>query len=146
MAQYVGNNGVIKVDDSTGALRTVGEVRSYSLDVTSDTIERTVMGNDTRVYVKGMASWSGSMDVYWDPLHWADIAGTPTQESPELNPNSGTIGATNKVVTMEIYPEGTGNKWSGDIIITGYSVSGSMDGLIEATVSFQGSGPLSFGA
>lgn len=133
MTTYVGNNGVI----STGS-GSVAEVRSYSIDVTADTIEKTVMGNDTRTYVKGMASWSGSADVYWDPTHWTTLGFNPAV--------TGTTQVGTAPLTLSVFPEGTGNKWSGDVVITGYSVSGSMDGLIEGTISFQGSGPLSFGA
>jgi hypothetical protein len=51
---------------------------------------------------------------------------------------------------LAIYPEGdvgsSDKVMFGEIIVTGYSVTGSMDGLIEATVSFQGSGPLFYSA
>jgi hypothetical protein len=133
MATFVGNNGVITVGGNN-----VAEVRSYSIDTTADTIEKSVMGNDTRVYVKGMSTWSGSADVFWDPAHWT-AAGLNAAVT-------GTSQVGSVPVTLNIFPEGTGSKWSGDIVITGYSVTGSMDGLIEATVSFQGSGAIAYGA
>ena len=133
MASITGNNGVI----SQGA-NVVAELRSYSIDVTADTIETSVMGNDSRVYVKGMSSWSGSADVYWDASHWSTLGWNPAV--------TGTTEVGKAAVAIKIYPEGTGSNWNGNIVITGYSVSASMDGLIEATVSFQGSGPLAFGA
>jgi predicted secreted protein len=133
MATFVGNNGVITVGGNN-----VAEIRSYSIDTTADTIEKSVMGNDTRVYVKGMSTWSGSADVYWDPAHWT---------SAGLNAAvTGTSQVGSVPVILNIFPEGTGSKWSGEIVITGYSVTGSMDGLIEATVSFQGSGAIAFGS
>ena len=96
----VGNAGVISIDDNTGTAQTVAEVRSYSIEATSDTIEKTVMGNATRQYVKGISSFSGSADVYWDPTHFTTI---------DLNPTEGSVGATNKVVTLTVYPEGSGS-------------------------------------
>ena len=133
MTTYVGNAGVIKFDDDTGTLQTVAEVRSYSVEQTSDTIEKTIMGNSTRQYVSGLATFSGSADVYWDPTHFTTI---------DLTPTVGAVGATNKVVTLEIYPTGSGTKWSGEVIVTGYTVTGSFDGMVEASISFQGTGSI----
>jgi predicted secreted protein len=135
MTAIVGNNGSIKVNGTV-----VAEVRNYSLDITADTIETSVMGTDARTYVKGMSSYSGSADVFWDPAHWTSISA--------MNPTAGAVG--DGAITLAVFPEGetAGNDKliSGNIIITGYSVTGSMDGLIEASISFQGSGVLSYSA
>lgn len=136
MTAYVGNAGVVKVDDNTGTIQTVAEVRSYSIETTADTIENTVMGDSSRQYVKGLSTFTGTADVYWDPTHFSTV---------DANPTEGSVGATNKVVTLEIYPEGTGSKWSGEVVVTGYTVNGSFDGMIEASISFQGTGALSWG-
>ena len=135
MTAYVGNAGVIKLDDDTGTIQTVAEVRSYSIETTADTIEKTIMGNSTRQYVKGISTFTGTADVYWDPTHFTTV---------DANPTVGSVGATNKVVTLEIYPEGSGSKWSGEVLVTGYTVTGTFDGMIEASISFQGTGSLSW--
>ena len=135
MTAYVGNAGVIQVDDNTGTAQTVAEVRSYSIEATTDTIEQTVMGDTTRQYVKGLATFSGTADVYWDPTHFTTI---------DMNPTEGTVGATNKVVTLRIYPTGSGTSWSGEVVVTGYTVNGSFDGMVEASISFQGTGAISW--
>lgn len=133
MAVYTGNAGLVKLDDDTGTSQTVAEIRSYSIETTSDTIEKTVMGNASRQYTKGVSTFSGTCDVYWDPDHF-------TVE--DMNPTAGSVGATNKVVTLEIYPTGSGTKWSGEVIVTGYTINGSFDGMIEGSFSFQGTGSL----
>jgi len=135
MTSYVGNAGVVQIDDDAGSPQTVAEVRSYSIEQTSDTIEKTVMGNGTRQYVKGIATFSGTADVYWDPTHFTTV---------DANPTVGTVGATNKVVTLRIYPQGTGSSWSGEVVVTGYTVNGTFDGMIEASISFQGTGAVSW--
>jgi predicted secreted protein len=135
MTAYVGNAGVIQVDDDTGTAQTVAEVRSYSIETAADTIEKTVMTNATRQYVKGIATFSGTADVYWDPTHFTTI---------DMNPTVGSVGATNKVVTLRIYPEGSGTSWSGEVLVTGYTVNGTFDGMIEASISFQGTGAISW--
>lgn len=133
MAVYTGNAGLVRIDDDTGTLQTVAEIRSYSIETTADTIEKTVMGNATRQYVKGVSTFSGTCDVYWDPDHFA---------VEDMNPTAGSVGAANKVVTLEIYPTGSGTKWSGEVVVTGYTVNGSFDGMIEGSFSFQGTGSL----
>lgn len=135
MTAYVGNAGLVQVDDDTGTAQTVAEVRSYSIETTSDTIEQTVMGDATRQYVKGLATFSGTADVYWDPAHFTTV---------DANPTVGTVGATNKVVTLRIYPTGSGTSWSGEVVVTGYTVNGTFDGMIEASITFQGTGSLSW--
>jgi hypothetical protein len=92
------------------------------------------MGDDTRTYVRGMSSWSGSADIYWD-----------TSEAANLNICSSTVtvGATPIAIKLYVQQDATNDKvYYGDGIITGFSVSSSMDGLVEATISFQGSGDL----
>ena len=136
MSSFVGNAGAIKIN---GAV--VAELRSYSIEMTSDTIEATVMGDTTRQYVKGLSSFSGSADVYWDPAHFT---GTPDLDGEIF----GALGADG-VTSIAIYPEGdvgtgTDKIMSGDIVVTGYSITGSFDGMIEASISFQGTGPLTY--
>lgn len=135
MAALVGNDGVISVDGVT-----VAEVRNYSIEITSDTIETSHMGTASRTYVKGLSSFSGSADVYWDETHFYHATPTSTQDLDGLL--QGAVGAGG--VALIVYPEGSGANWNGDIIITGYSISGTYDGLIEASISFQGDGALTY--
>lgn len=135
MAALTGNAGVITIEDDAGSAQTVAEVRSYSIEQTTDTIENTVMGDATRQYVKGVASFSGSADVYFDATHISTV---------DINPTVGAVGASTKVVGIKVYPTGSGTSWNGDCIITGYTINGSFDGMIEASISFQGTGALSY--
>ena len=43
MATNKGSSGVVKIAASGGSVAVVGEVRSYSIDTTADTVEDTVM-------------------------------------------------------------------------------------------------------
>lgn len=129
----VGNAGVVSVNSQT-----VAEIRSYSIEMTSDTIETTTMGgaNSGRTYTKGLSSFSGSADVYFDAAHFstADLDGLV----------NGDVGDAS--VAIKVYPEGTGAYWGGNVHVTGYSISASFDGLVEASISFQGDGQLSYTA
>jgi predicted secreted protein len=141
MAILTGNNGVVKLDASVGgAVATIAAVRNFSIDLTRDTIENTTMGVDVRTYVNGLSSWSGSADIYFDP---AASTGTIATHAV-LNPTSGTVGQS--TLTVELYLADTAGKFSGEVIITGFTVNSTMDGMVEASISFQGSGACTFTA
>lgn len=141
MTILTGNNGVVKFDNSSGSLVNVAAVRNFSIDITSDTIETTTMGNDTRQYVKGLSSFSGSADIYFDP----DMMPTSTTGNVWMNPTTQSVGTS--PYRFEGILEGpSSKKLGGNVIVTGFSVTSSMDGMVEASISFQGSGPLTFTA
>ena len=50
----------------------------------------------------------------------------------------------NNPAAIELYPSGetTGVKLAGNVIVTGHSITSNFDGMVEASVTFQGSGVL----
>ena len=141
MAILTGNNGVLKLDATVGgSVATIAAVRTFSIEMTSDTVETTTMGVDVRTYLKGMSSWSGSADIYYDPAASTGHLAVHTV----LNPTSGTVGQS--TLTFEGYLADTAGKFSGEVIITGFTVNSSMDGMVEASISFQGSGACTYTA
>lgn len=140
MATLTGNNGVVKIDNAGGTPTTVAAVRNFSVEMTADTIEKTVMGNDSRQYLKGLSQWSGSADIYFDP---ANLTGGASPIAA-LIPTGGAVG--DAPITVELYLDTTADKFSGEAIVTGYTVNSSMDGMVEASISFQGSGACTFTA
>ena len=140
MATLTGNNGAISINGIA-----VLAVRNFSIEMTADTVETTVMGVDVRTYLTGMSSFSGSADVYFDP----DTATTGFDAAEStFNPTAGLVGASG--VTGKFYVEldadGTDadKAFTGTIIVTGYTVNATMDGMVEASISFQGSGATTF--
>lgn len=124
MATFTGSDGVILVGTDQ-----VAEVRSYSIDETMDTLEDTAMGDTSRTYKTSLKSFSGSADVFFDDT---DTAGQGAL----------TVGSS---VTLNVQFEGntTGDhKLSGTVLITGRTISASYDGMVEASISFQGTGAL----
>jgi predicted secreted protein len=141
MAILTGNNGVVKLDASVGgSVAVIAAVRNFSVELTRDTIETTTMGVDVRTYLTGLSSWSGSADIYFDP---ASSTGTIATHAV-LNPTSGTVGQS--TLTVELFLADTAGKFSGEVIITGFTVNSSMDGMVEASISFQGSGACTYTA
>ena len=145
MATITGNNGKIMIGGTNSSgVNTSGKqvlaVKSYTVDIKSDTIETTVMSNDVRTYLKGMSSWSGSADVYFETTTLSDI--------PGLIVTGGTVGsaATTAIFYLDSIAYSAAKAFDGSIIITGFSIKSSMDGMVEATISFQGSGALTYTA
>ena len=50
MATTKGSSGVVKLAVNGGSVAAMGEVRSFTLDETADTIEDSVMGDTARTY------------------------------------------------------------------------------------------------
>ena len=147
MATYTGHDGVLKFADSTVdgagalALTAIGNLRNFTIEQTQDTIETTTMGStgNMRTYKPGLSTFTISGDVYYDGL----AASTVQQKLDEMVSRSGDEGAA----TFEAYPagEGTGegnSKLSGSCIITSFSITSSVDGMVEASFAAQGTGPL----
>lgn len=127
MANHTGSEGTVHVGTTA-----VAEIRSYSISETADTIEDTTMGDAARSYKSSLKTFSGSIDVFWDE--------TDTSGQGAL-----TVGSS---VTIKFYPEGstTGDTYLyGSAIVTGKTVNGSYDGMVESSITVQGTGALTTG-
>lgn len=126
MAAYTGQDGTMSIGGTS-----VAELRSFSIDQTNNTVEATVMGDDWKTYKTTQYEWSGTADIYMN--------------STSNNVSNISAITTGAEAALEAFPGGntsTYDKLAGNIIVTGLSVSSSMDGIVEATVSFQGTGAL----
>ena len=127
MATHTGSEGTVKVGANA-----IAEIRSYSIEQTADTTEDTTMGDAWRTHKTTLKAWSGTVDVFWDE--------TDTNGQLAL-----VVGAE---VTANFYPEGstTGDAYlTGTAIVTGKTVSASFDGMVESTITLQGTGALTTG-
>ena len=154
MATYTGFDGVLKIGDadtsspdiSTAAA--IGNLRNFTIEQTQDTIETTTMSSGgNRTYAPGLSTFTFSGDVYFDATDDVQVA---LEQLLEKSGNSGT-GAAESVATFEAYPSGdtatqtpANGKYSGQCIITSFSVTSSVDGVVEASFSAQGTGALTF--
>ena len=124
MATHKGSEGTVHVGSNA-----IAEIRSYSLDETADTVEDTTMGGAARTYLASLTTFSGSIDVFWDE--------TDTDGQVAL--------AVGSSVTLKFYPEGATSGdtyYSGTALVTGKNISASFDGMIEASISVQGTGAI----
>jgi predicted secreted protein len=123
MATHTGSEGLIKVSTTT-----IGELRSYTLEQTSDTIEDSSMGDASRTYKTGLKGFSGSASLFFDEADAGQLLLVVGGE-----------------IAIKVFPEGatTGDKfYEGNAIVTAYNVSASFDGLVEAELTFTGTGTL----
>jgi predicted secreted protein len=135
MATITGNNGGVSIGSTA-----IAAVRNFSVEMTADTIETSVMGTDVRTYVQGMSSFSGSADIYFDPSEFDGAEST-------FNPTAGLVGASGVAVKLYLeqnYSSTSDYAFTGNVIVTGYTVNSSMDGMVEASISFQGTGATVF--
>ena len=123
MATHTGSEGTIKIGTDV-----VGELRSFSLESTAETIEDTSMGDTNRSYKVGLKTFTGTASVYFDETDAGQILLVAGAE-----------------ITLNVYPEGATSGdtfYTGSAIVTGKTINSSFDGMVEAEISFQGSGAL----
>ena len=109
MATNKGSSGVVKIAANGGSVAVVGEVRSYSIDETADTVEDTVMGDTVRTYLPSLTSATLSVDAYWDDA-----------DAQQLILDTGAD------IDWEIYPTGTGTGekyYSGGGVVTAKTIT-----------------------
>ena len=127
MAVFTGKAGVVQTGSNS-----LAEVRSYSITQSGETTESTAMGDSAKTFESTLTEFSGSVDLFFDD--------TDTNGQVSL-----TIGSS---FTLNLAPEGTGSgafKLSGSAIVTEVTRTAAHDGLVEMTVSFQGTGALTIG-
>lgn len=124
MATTRGCKGVIKI-----ATVGVGELRSWEKNLEADEIDKTVMNpNCEKTFEAGSIAEGGTFECFWDP----DDAGQ----------NLLVIGTT---VAVELFPggEGTGlTLFSGSIVILGDDLGAEVNGMVERTITYRSSPPL----
>ena len=123
MATHTGSEGTIKIGSDT-----LGELRSFSLESTAETIEDTSMGDTSRTYKVGLKTFTGTASVFFDETDTAQTALVAGAE-----------------ITLNVYPEGASSGdtyYTGSAIVTGRTINSSFDGMVEAEISFQGTGAL----
>ena len=123
MATHTGSEGTIKIGSDV-----MGELRSFSLESTAETIEDTSMGDASRTYKVGLKTFAGTASVFFD----------------ETDTAQGNLDAGAEI-TLNVYPEGASSGdtyYTGSAIVTGRTINSSFDGMVEMEISFQGTGAL----
>ena len=124
----VGHEGSVSV-----ASGSMGNAKAWSLDVTQETVDTTDFdSNGWKESTATLNSWSGSITAIFDASGTAEGA-----------LQTGLTGGSS--VTLELTlgaGSGSYDVYSGSAIITGQSVTNDVNGIVEATFNFEGTGAL----
>lgn len=131
MATHVGKDGIVKVGGTPAA---VAEVTEWQIETTGETADSTSMNtaqsnSGWRTHEATLKSWEGSLSCLWDET---DTNGQETLDA----------GAS---IALKVYPEGdtTGDTFfSGNAIVTNVTRKATLDGMVEASFTFKGTGAL----
>ncbi len=122
MAVHTGSAGLVKVGGNT-----VAEVTGFTLETTADVIETTALSNSAKSFVASRSTFTATIECAWDE--------TDTNGQVALNEGQS--------VSLHLHPEGADSGdyyYTGTAIVTGNSVSVTMDDLIRLSISVQGTG------
>jgi predicted secreted protein len=124
MSTVLGKAGFLRVSTLT-----VLELRGYTLNHTSDTVEDTVIGDNFKTRLATQQEWGVSGDLYFN--------------AADAGQNALTVGST---VTLDLYPAGVTaglRRYIGQAIITSVDPQARHDGMVEVPFSAEGTGTLS---
>ena len=127
MATYKGQYGVFQAITSGGTLAATNNLKSWSIEEATDSIETTVMGNTSKTFTTGIKSWTASAELLYD-LSNAVQADLVIGES----------------VDIKIYPNtaSQAESFAGTGIVTATSQSGALGDMVNSSVTVQGTGAL----
>ncbi len=134
MAFFRGEEGSVKFSkDGSEALAAVISTTGWSLDITKDTLECTAHGDNSRKYVGGLVSGSGSVDFLYTAATATDATGEILRDVLQADDPADA--------KFELFLNGS-NKVTFDAIITGTSLSTATGDLETVSVSFQTNGDI----
>lgn len=131
---HSGSTGIVYIGSTA-----VASIRSFSLEETQETIDATTMntaGVAYRTNKPTFKSWSGSLDVYWTTKDDDTTPDGQVDANVALTP-----GATE--VEIHFWPVGDDENelgYKGPALITGRTISSSVDGMVEASITVIGTG------
>jgi hypothetical protein len=133
MAATHGKNSYFAVDDSGNTLRDLSTyLKSGSGDQTTETVDVSVWGDDSKKYIQGLNDGQFQLEGVWDStvdgyLHGIKGAG-------EKDFEYGPIGDT-----------GSNVKYSGKVLLTSYNISNDIGSEVRFSATLQVSGDVTRG-
>ncbi|HAI36907.1 MAG TPA: hypothetical protein DCM40_01555 [Maribacter sp.] len=122
MAVHTGSQGLVKVGGNT-----VAEVTAFTLETVADVIESTQLSDSAKSFEASRTSFTATIECAFD----------------ETDTNGQLALTEGQSVSLFLHPEGNDSGdyvLQGTAIVTGNSVSVTMDDLIRLSISVQGSG------
>ena len=122
MAVHTGSQGLVKVGGNT-----VAEVTAFTLETVADVIESTQLSDSAKSFEASRTSFTATIECAFD----------------ETDTNGQLALTEGQSVSLFLHPEGNDSGdyvLQGTAIVTGNSVSVTMDDLIRLSISVQGTG------
>ena len=135
MAVLRGEQGSVQFETGAGSLATVVGTRSWTLNITKDTLDTTVHGNTFRQFVGSLISGSGTVELVYDP----DATGQAGLIEDIVKTND-TADASFELFTTGS-SSGTDSVAFGGII-TSMDITSTVGDLVVATCNFVTSGTI----
>ncbi len=127
MATYKGQDGVFQAITTGGTLASTNNLKSWSIEEATDSIETTVMGATSKTFTTGIKSWTCSAELLYDLSNavQADMV----------------VGET---IDIKIFPNTSSQaeSFAGTGIVTATSQSGALGDMVSSSVTVQGTGAL----
>ena len=134
MAFFRGEEGSVKFSkDGSEALATVISTTGWSLDITKDTLDVTAHGDNSRKFIGGLVSGSGSVDFLYTAATATDATGEILRDVLQADDPA--------VAQFELFLTGS-NKVTFNGIITNTTLSSATGDLETVSVSFQTNGDI----
>ena len=134
MAFFRGEEGSVKFSkDGSEALATVISTTGWSLDITKDTLECTAHGDNSRKYVGGLISGSGSVDFLYTAATATDATGEILRDVLQADDPADA--------QFELFLNGS-NKVTFNGVVTGTSLSTATGDLETVNISFLTNGDI----
>lgn len=134
MAFVHGKDSVFKIDNAAGSLTNISTyVKDCSLAQSIDTPETSTFGDNAKTFITGLSSGTFSISGLFDPTCntvLAGIVGASASKSFEYGPAGSTAGSP---------------KYTGEAIMTSYSVTGDVADAVGFSAEFQVTGAITLG-
>ena len=125
-----GNKGSVTVAGNVGAM---DQAKAWSIDITKDTVDITSFGSGGwKESASTLKSWTGSLTAIFDE-----------SGADEVDLIAALTGSSTMEISLQI-GDGTGTHdvFSGNVNINGMSITNDVNGIVEATFNFEGTGAL----
>jgi hypothetical protein len=125
-----GYNGSVTVAGNASAM---GNAKAWSLDISQETADTTSFGSSGwKESASTLNSWSGSITAIFD-----------ASGADEVDLQTALTGGAAITLDLQL-GDGTGtvDKYSGSANITSQSITNDVNGIVEATFNFEGTGAL----
>jgi hypothetical protein len=109
----------------------VSDNRNFTVNIESDSLDSTVMGESWKSFEEGLMGFSGSLEGLSVDTFWYRQA---VQTLSGLAPRT--------VIRFQVDPRRSDTYYQGTVVFPSFEFSAGFDSLVERSVNFQGRGPL----